>query len=57
MAEQQRAEELIKKGKGNYQCCQFVAYCIYGDASKNQGGANGWKTWGSDASENNARVI
>ena len=56
MGELERANELLKQGQALH-CCQFVAYVIYADKSKNQGGANGWKNWGSEATKDTARVI
>lgn len=41
---------------GGY-CCKWTAYVVLGDSSKNQGGANGWTSYGSTATSENAEFI
>lgn len=54
---EQRALQLVPRKSGGLECCQFVSYCIYGNITNNQNGANGWKNWGSQATRKDARVI
>ncbi|CAD8171606.1 unnamed protein product [Paramecium octaurelia] len=52
----QRADSLV--GQKGWHCCQYVAYVIYGDKSKNHGGAAGWHKQGSVVQDpENADII